>query len=94
MDVTTALLGIQLGCTPLVVSLEAADIWKLDDRPARGRLHGAMIWRVHLKRLMNAPLMVEIDVGTENTAQVLLVNDNDVVQTLSTERPNDLSVAN
>ena len=31
--------------------------------------------------------MVEIDVGTENAAQVPLVKDNDVVQALSTEGP-------
>ena len=30
----TALLGIQSGGTPLVVSLEAADVGKLDDLPA------------------------------------------------------------
>ena len=68
-----ALLGIQSGGAPLVVSLEAANIWKLDDFPARGRLHGAMVWRVHLQGLMDTPPMVEIDVGPENSAQVLLV---------------------
>ncbi len=69
------------------MSLEAADVRKLDDLPARGRLHGAMLWRVHLQGLMDAPPMVEIDVGTENAAQVALVKDNDVVQALSTEGP-------
>ncbi|ESQ14840.1 MAG: hypothetical protein N838_30930 [Thiohalocapsa sp. PB-PSB1] len=70
-----------------MVSLEAADVRKLDDLPARVRLHGAMLWRVHLLGLMDSPPMVEIDVGTENAAQVPLVKDNDVVQVLSTEGP-------
>ncbi len=88
MDVT-ALLEIQSGGAPLVVPLEAADVRKLDDFLARGRLHGAMVWRVHLQGLMDFPPMVEIDVGTENAAQVPLVNDNDVVQALSTQGPDN-----
>jgi len=79
----TALLGIQSGGAPLVMSLQAADIRKLDDLPARWRLHGTMVRRIHLKRLMNAPSMVEIDVGPENAAQVPLVKDNDVVKALA-----------
>jgi len=85
----TALLGIQSGGTPLVVSLEAANIWKLDDFPALGRLHGSMVWRVHLQGLMDSPPMVEINVGTENAAQVPLVKDNDGVQALSTKGPDN-----
>jgi hypothetical protein len=85
----SARLGIASGGAPLVVPLEAANIWKLDDFPARGRLHGAMIWRVHLQGLMDSPPMVKIDVRTDNAAQVPLVKDNDVVQALSTERPDN-----
>ena len=85
----SARLGIQSGGASLVVSLEATNIWKLDDPPARGRLHGGLIWRVHLQGLMDSPPMVEIDVRTDNAAQVPLVKDNDVVQALSTERPDN-----
>ena len=56
MDVT-ALIGIQSGSAPLVVSPETVDVRKLDDLSAGGRLHGTMVWRIHLKGLMNAPSM-------------------------------------
>ena len=76
----SARLGIQSGGASLVVSLEATNIWKLDDPPARRRLHGALIWRVHLQGLMDSPPMVEIDVRTDNAAQVPLVKDNELAQ--------------
>ncbi len=82
----SARLGIPSGCAPLVVSLEATHVWKLDNLPIRGRLHRAMIWRIHLQGLMNSPAMVKIDVRTDNAAQMPLAKDNDVVQALSTER--------
>ncbi len=82
----SARLGTSSGGAPLVVSLEATNVWKLDDLSIRGRLHGAMIRRIHLQGLMNSPAMVKFDVGTKNAAQMPLVKDNDVVQALSTER--------
>ena len=82
----SARLGTSSGGAPLVVSLEATNVWKLDDLSIRGRLHGAMIWRTQLQGLMNSPAMVKIDVRTDNAAQMPLVKDNDVVQALSTER--------
>ena len=70
------------------MSLESADIRELDNLPETGRLHGAMVGRVHLQGLMNPPLVIEIGIASQNSAQVPLVQDNDIVETLAAQGPN------
>ena len=77
------------GGNAFVVSLQAADVGELDHVPELGRLHGAMVRRVHLQGLVNPPPMVEVDVASQNPAQVKLVQDDDIVKALAAQRPDD-----
>ncbi len=79
--------GNRSGGTPLVASLETANIGELDDLPELGRLYRAMVGRVHIQRLVNPPLVVEVDIVSQNPAQVPLVQDGDVVQAFPAQRP-------
>jgi hypothetical protein len=67
------------------MTLKATDIRKLDDFPEFARPHRAMLGGVHLQRLMNSPPVIEVDVAQQTSAQVALMQDDDVVQTLAAQ---------
>jgi hypothetical protein len=71
------------------VVVEAANLWNGDDL-ARGRtLCRAFHWAIFGKREMCSRPMVVVNVGRENVPEVLLVEDNNVIETFSADRTDD-----
>jgi len=61
------------------------DIGEFHDLPALRQLDGTMLGRVRRQGPVNAPPMIEVDVALKGPAQVLLVQDDDIVQALSAQ---------
>ncbi len=77
------------GRESFVAVMEPADLWESDD-PARARmLHAAGFGAILCERQVCAAPMVIVAIGLENLPQMSFVQDNYVVQVLSSDRSDD-----
>ena len=58
---------------------------KFGDLPQTGRSYGSMVWRIARKGLMRPPRMVVIEIIREQTLEVSLAQDNDMIEWFSSD---------
>ena len=76
----------KLSCAPLVAMMETADFGDRDDEPDRWSGDQPVIWCVFLKpKVRSAPMIVPA-VGREDAPEMRLVDDDHVIETLSSDR--------
>src|SRR5262249_52308562 len=68
--------------------VQAADLRQLADLALLGRLNPTIAGRVHVKRPVDAPDMVIVDIGLENTAKMSLMQHDHLVEALAPDTPN------
>jgi hypothetical protein len=74
---------------PLVAVMEPADFGPRHDPAGAGDVDGAPQGRILVKRQVRSRTVVIRDVGAKDPPKMPLVEDNDVVQTLAANRPDD-----
>jgi hypothetical protein len=73
------------GCATLVEMVQTADLWKGDDGACRGRLDGSRLWTILGQREMRPAVVVILKICRQHTAQVTLVEDDDVIETFTAD---------
>ena len=68
---------------------QAADLWEGDNVAGRGRLHGPGLGAILSEREMRAASVVILKVCRQHTAQVTLIEDDDVIETFAADRADD-----
>src|SRR5215207_1498294 len=77
------------GGLPFVAMVEPADFGPRYDPSGADRIDGASIGRVLAEREVRSRVRVVRDVRSKHAAEMSLIDDDDVVQTLATDRPDD-----
>ena len=72
--------------------MQPADLRYGDDSSDLGRLDRAWVGAILVERKMGARSMIVVDVPRQNAAQMALVEDHDMIQTLATDRTDHASV--
>ncbi len=63
--------------------MQTADFRQLPDRPQLRRLHWARGGGVHVEGTVNAPGVIIVHVGSKYTAQMRLIQHDDLIQALT-----------
>jgi len=66
--------------------MQTADLRERDDSSDSGRLDRARVRAILVERKMSAGALVVVDVRGQDAAQMALIEDHDVIQTLATDR--------
>ena len=69
--------------------VQAADLWEGDNVSGRGRLYRTRLGAILAEREMCSALVVILKVCRQHTAQVTLIEDDDVIETFAADRAND-----
>ena len=69
--------------------MQATDLWDGDDLSESVWHDRARVRAILVERKMSARSMVVVDVRREDAAQMALVEDHDVIQTLAANRTDD-----
>jgi len=69
--------------------VQAADLWKGDNDPGRGRLYRTRLGAILAERDMRAGSVVILKVCRQHTAQVTLIEGDDVIEKFATDRAGD-----
>jgi hypothetical protein len=69
--------------------VQAADLWKGDNSAGIGRLYGPRLRTVLAEREMRSASVVILKVCRQHSAQVTLVEDDDVIETFAADRADD-----
>ena len=69
--------------------VQAANLWERDNVAVRGRLYRARLGAIFAEREMRAALVVILKVCRQHTAQVTLIEDDDVIKAFATDRADD-----
>src|SRR5712664_304057 len=77
------------GCATLVAMVQAADLWKGDNSASRGWLYGPRLRTILAEREMRLASVVILKVCRQHSAQVTLVEDDDVIETFAADRADD-----
>src|SRR5450631_1671902 len=77
------------GCASLVAMVQAADLWKGDNSASRGWLYGPRLRTILAEREMRSASVVILKVCRQHSAQVTLVEDDDVIETFAADRADD-----
>ena len=75
--------------------MQATDFWNGDDSSGAAMLNRPRVGAILVERKMRAGALVVVDVGRHDAAQMTLVEDHEVIQTLAPYRSNhalDVSV--
>ena len=75
--------------------MEASDLWERDDLTGLGWVYRAALRTILVEREMRSRRVVIVKVRRQHASQVTLVEDDDVIETLSANRANyalDVSV--
>ena len=70
-------------------TVQAADLWEGDNVAGRGRLYRTRLGAILAEREMCSALVVVLEVCRQNSAQMTLIEDDDVIETFSTDRADD-----
>jgi hypothetical protein len=79
----------RLGGKPLVAMMEATDRWERDDFAGFGWVYRAALGTILVEREMRSRRVVVLKVRRQDAAQVTLIEDDDVIETLTADRAND-----
>ena len=71
--------------------VQAADLWEGNDGTCRGRLHGPGLGAILVQREMCPASVVVLKVCRQYTAQVTLIEDDDVIETFAADQITDLA---
>ncbi len=69
--------------------VQAADLWEGDNGTCRARMYGPRLRTVLGQREMRAALVMILKVCRHHTAQVTLIEDDDVIETSAAARADD-----
>ena len=69
--------------------VQTVDLWEGDNCASRGWLYGPRLGAILAEREMRAASVVVFKVCRQHTAQVPLIEDDDVIETFATDRAND-----
>ena len=72
--------------------MQATDFWDSDDSSDAAMLNGAGVWAILIEREMRAGALVVVDVRRHDAAQMTLVKDHEVIETLAPYRTDHSSV--
>jgi hypothetical protein len=78
-----------LRCATLVAMVQTADLWEGDNGACRRRLNGPRLWAILIQREMGPASVVITKVRRQHTAQVTLIEDDDVIETFAADRADD-----
>jgi hypothetical protein len=67
--------------------METTDFWYRDDFAEVRKLHGAWFWTIHRERQMCSPLVIISEIVGQNVHQMPFVDDDDVIQALTPDAP-------
>src|SRR6188768_2414831 len=76
-------------CATLVAMVQTADLWEGDNGTCRGWLHRTRLGAILVEREMRAASVVVFKVCRQHTTQVMLIEDDDVIETFATDRADD-----
>ena len=69
--------------------VQAADLWEGNHGTGRGWLYGPGLGAILVQREMGAASVVVLKVCRQHTAQVTLIEDDDVIETFAAHRTDD-----
>ena len=69
--------------------VQAADLWKGNDGTCRGWLYRTRLGAILVQREMGAASVVVLKVCRQHSAQVTLIEDDDVIETFAPDRATD-----
>ena len=69
--------------------VQAADLWEGDNVAGRGRLYRTRLGAILAEREMSSALVVVFKVSRQHTAEVLLIEDDDVIEAFAPDRADD-----
>jgi hypothetical protein len=78
-----------LRCATLVAMVQTADLWEGDNGACRRRLYRPRLWTILIQREMRPASVVITKVRRQHTAQVTLIEDDDVIETFAADRADD-----
>ena len=81
--------GTGSGCAPLVAMVQAADLWEGNNGTCGGWLYRPRLRAILAEREMCAAPVVVVEVRRQHTAQVTLVEDDDVIEAFAADRADD-----
>src|SRR3979490_1779277 len=79
----------RLGGTAFVAMMEAADLRERDNLAGSGRVYRSALRTILGEREMRSRLVVIVKVRRQHAAQMMLIEDDDVIQTFTADRTND-----
>src|SRR5271163_4286679 len=79
----------RLGRVPFVAMVQATDLWERDNFAGSGRMYRAALGTILAERKVRFRLVVILNVRRQYAAQVTLIEDDDVIETLTADRAND-----
>jgi hypothetical protein len=69
--------------------VQAADLWKGNNSACRRWLYGPRLWAILVQREMRPAVVVILKIRRQRTAQVTLIEDDDVIETFAADRADD-----
>jgi hypothetical protein len=69
--------------------VQTAELWEGDNGAGGGRLYGARLRAILVQREMRAASVVILKVCRQNSAQVTLIKDDDVIETFAADRADE-----
>src|SRR5215831_18474641 len=79
----------QLRCAALVAMVQTADLWEGDNGAGRGWLYGPGFRTILAEREMCPALVVILKISQQHTAQVTLIEGDNVIETFAADRADD-----
>ena len=77
------------GRATLVAMVQAANLWEGNNGTCRGWLYRARLGAILVEREMRAASVVVFKICRQHTAQVTVIEDDDVIETFATDRADD-----
>jgi hypothetical protein len=77
------------GCATLVAMMQTANLWEGNNGACRGWLYRTRLGAIIVQREMRAASVVILKVCRQHSAQVTLIEDDDVIETFAADRADD-----
>ena len=69
--------------------MQTTDLWEGDNLACRGRLYAARLRTILVEREMGSGPVMVLKIPRQDAAQVMLVKDDDVIQTFAADRADE-----